>query len=120
MQFYSDKIIPRKMILLDIVSYIWTYIASALNGNNVCMFVLFWYLFHPNGLLLSLFLFRMQYRHVHGIEFSEGCDIESVEVPDTNLSYDMVMIWQHSGKTLTLYIHAMTMEYLFRSMSETS
>ena len=67
MQFYSDKIIPRKMILLDIVSYIWTvfsYIASALNGNNVCMFVLFWYLFHPNGLSLSLFLFRMQYRHV--------------------------------------------------------
>jgi hypothetical protein len=26
-----------------------------------------------------------------GIEFSEGCNIESVEVPDTNLSYDMVM-----------------------------
>jgi hypothetical protein len=44
MQFYSDKIIPRKMILLDIVSYIWTvfsHIASALNGNNVCMFALF-------------------------------------------------------------------------------
>ena len=41
--FYSDKIILRKMILLDTVSYIWTVfssIAPALNGNNVCMLAL--------------------------------------------------------------------------------